>query len=76
MRFVTIAKRAGFDSLAGPAYWQGLADLAEWEGDFDAAMGNIEEGRRRDRRTTSAIKVAWYRVHEAGLALELGDGLH
>jgi DNA-binding CsgD family transcriptional regulator len=67
------AKRAGFDSLAGPAYWQGLADLAEWEGDYDAAMGYIEEGRRRDRRGVTTVKVSWYRVHEAGLALEAGD---
>jgi DNA-binding CsgD family transcriptional regulator len=67
------AKRAGFDSLAGPAYWQGLADLAEWEGDFDAAMGYIQEGRRRDRRAATAIRASWYRVHEAGLALEIGD---
>lgn len=66
------AERAGFDSLAGPGYWQGLAALAEWEGDLGAALDYLEEGRRRDPGTQSP-NTAWYEVQEAGLVLEKVD---
>ena len=67
------AERAGFDSLSGPGYWQGLAGLAEWEGDLDKALEYLDEGRRRDRGTISSHHASWYQVQEAGLALEMGD---
>jgi ATP/maltotriose-dependent transcriptional regulator MalT len=67
------AERAGFDSLSGPGYWQGLAGLAEWEGDLGKALEYLEEGRRRDRGTISSHHASWYQVQEAGLSLEMGD---
>ena len=67
------AERAGFDSLSGPGYWQGMAALAEWDGDLVAALGYLEEGRRRDRGTIQSHHASWYQVQEAGLALEIGD---
>ena len=67
------AERAGFDSLSGPGYWQGLAGLAEWDGDLAGALGYLDEGRRRDRGTIQSHHASWYHVQEAGLALELGD---
>jgi DNA-binding CsgD family transcriptional regulator len=67
------AERAGFDSLSGPGYWQGLAGLAEWEGDLPRAMGYLDEGRRRDRGTIQSHHASWYQVQEAGLSLERGD---
>jgi DNA-binding CsgD family transcriptional regulator len=66
------AERAGFDSLSGPGYWEGLATLAEWDGDLDAAIGLLDEGRRRQRTPTRGHST-WYATHEAGLALEVGD---
>jgi len=36
------AERAGFDSLSGPGYWQGLAGLAEWDGDLMKALEYLE----------------------------------
>ncbi|MEY2452226.1 MAG: hypothetical protein QOD92_1800 [Acidimicrobiaceae bacterium] len=67
------AERAGFDSLSGPGYWQGLAGLAEWEGDLGKALEYLDEGRRRDRGTISTHHASWYQVQEAGLSLEMGD---
>jgi DNA-binding CsgD family transcriptional regulator len=67
------AERAGFDSLSGPGYWQGLAGLAEWDGDLMKALEYLEEGRRRDRGTITTHHASWYQVQEAGLSLELGD---
>jgi DNA-binding CsgD family transcriptional regulator len=67
------AERAGFDSLSGPGYWQGLAGLAEWDGDLAGALAHLEEGRRRDRGTIQNHHASWYQVQEAGLALEIGD---
>jgi len=64
------AECAGFDSLSGPGYWEGLASLAEWDGDIDAALGAIDEGHRR---VNIRGGTAWYGTHEAGLALEVGD---
>jgi DNA-binding CsgD family transcriptional regulator len=66
------AERAGFDSLSGPGYWEGLATLAEWDGDLDGAIGLLEEGHRR-QHTPMRGHSSWYGAHEAGLALESGD---
>ncbi len=66
------AERAGFDSLSGPGYWEGLASLSEWDGDVDAAIELLEEGRRREP-TMLRRHSSWYANHEAGLALEVGD---
>src|SRR5262249_49029119 len=65
------AERAGFDTLSGQGYWEGLASLAEWDGDLDGAIGLLEEGRGRLRKTLST-RSTWYTTHEAGLALEAG----
>jgi DNA-binding CsgD family transcriptional regulator len=67
------AERAGFDSLSGPGYWQGLAGLAEWEGDLGKALEYLDEGRRRDRGTITSHHASWYQIQEAGLSLEMGD---
>lgn len=67
------AERVGFDSMAGAAHAQGLADLAEWEGDLEAARAALDEGRRSDRGYLLTAKGSWFSVHEAGLALEAGD---
>jgi DNA-binding CsgD family transcriptional regulator len=72
-RMRAAAERAGFDSLAGPSYWQALADLAEWEGDLAGSMAALDEGNRRDHGYLRTAKGSWYRVHEAGLLLEVGD---
>jgi DNA-binding CsgD family transcriptional regulator len=72
-RMRAAAERAGFDSLARAAYAQGLADLADWEGDLAGALAAIEAGRRDDRGYLQSGKGNWYQLHEAGLALETGD---
>lgn len=43
------AERAGFESLAVAAYFQGRARLAVRAGDLRAAIAALEEGRDRDR---------------------------
>ncbi|MBA2280666.1 MAG: LuxR family transcriptional regulator, partial [Acidimicrobiia bacterium] len=72
-RMRAAAERAGFDSMAGTVHAQGLADLAEWEGDLDAAMQALADGRCGDRGYLFTAKGSWFGVHEAGLALEAGD---
>jgi DNA-binding CsgD family transcriptional regulator len=72
-RMRVAAERVGFDSMAGSAHAQGLADLAEWEGDIGAAQAALEDGRRLDRGYLLTHKGSWFSVHEAGLALEAGD---
>jgi DNA-binding CsgD family transcriptional regulator len=73
-RMRAAAERVGFDSMAGAAHAQGLADLAEWEGDLAAAVAALDEGRRADTRGyLLTAKGSWFAVHEAGLALEMGD---
>jgi DNA-binding NarL/FixJ family response regulator len=62
--------------MAGSAHAQGLADLAEWEGDLDAARAALADGRRSDRGYLLTSRGSWYAVHEAGLALEAGDVEH
>ena len=65
-------ERAGFDFFAG-SYWDGLADLAEWEGDLGAALTQIDEAVRAQRYTAGTKPAYWYRAHAAGLALEAGE---
>jgi len=72
-RMQRAAERAGFDSLSGPGYWQGLAGLAEWEGDLVKALDHLDEGRQRDRGTITSHHASWYQVQEAGLSIETGD---
>ena len=71
-RMRRLAEQAGFDSLSGPGYWEGLASLAEWDGDLDEAVDLLDQGHRRGS-ATMRWHSTWYSVHEAGLALELGD---
>ncbi|HEY2814426.1 MAG TPA: LuxR C-terminal-related transcriptional regulator [Acidimicrobiales bacterium] len=71
-RMQRAAEKVGFDSLAGPGYWEGLATLAEWDGDLDAAIALLLEGHRRSSSTMRGHST-WYTNHEAGLALEVGD---
>jgi DNA-binding CsgD family transcriptional regulator len=71
-RMRRLAEKAGFDSLSGPGYWEGLASLAEWDGDLDEAVDLLDQGHRRGS-ATMRWHSTWYAVHEAGLALEVGD---
>jgi DNA-binding CsgD family transcriptional regulator len=72
VRMQQLAEKAGFDSLSGPGYWEGLASLAEWDGDVVEAVDLLEQGHRRGS-ATMRWHSTWYAVHEAGLALEIGD---
>jgi len=67
------AERAGFESLAVAAYYQGRARIAVREGDLATATAALEQGRERDRaylhRGRRADKHA---VFLAGLYLEAG----
>ena len=72
VRMQQLAEKAGFDSLSGPGYWEGLASLAEWDGDLDEAVDLLDQGHRRGS-ATMRWHSTWYAVHEAGLALEVGD---
>jgi DNA-binding CsgD family transcriptional regulator len=67
------AEQVGFDSLAASAHAQGLADLAEWEGDLCAALCALDDGRLADRGYLLTTRGSWFGVHEAGLLLERGD---
>jgi len=67
------AERVGFDSMAGAAHAQGLADLAEWEGDLGSALAALDDGRVADRGYLMTTRGSWFGVHEAGLLLERGD---
>jgi DNA-binding CsgD family transcriptional regulator len=72
-RMRSAAERVGFDSLAASAHAQGLADLAEWEGDLCAALTALDDGRLTDRGYLLTTRGSWFGVHEAGLFLERGD---
>jgi DNA-binding CsgD family transcriptional regulator/tetratricopeptide (TPR) repeat protein len=72
-RMRAAAERVGFDSMAGSAHAQGLADLAQWEGDLGAALEALAEGRRIDRGYLLTNRGGWFSVHEAGLLLEAGE---
>jgi DNA-binding CsgD family transcriptional regulator len=68
------AERAGFESLAVAAYFQGRARLAMREGDLDAAIATLEEGRNRDRGYLRRGRRAdHHTVFIAGLYLEAGE---
>ncbi|MGH9188189.1 MAG: helix-turn-helix transcriptional regulator [Acidimicrobiales bacterium] len=67
------AERAGYDSGAGAGYAQTLAEMAAYEGDLDAAIARLDEGRRRDRGYIGHGKGLSYTVAQAGFALEAGD---
>jgi DNA-binding CsgD family transcriptional regulator len=65
------AERAGFESLAVAAYFQGRARLAMRAGDLDAALGALEQGRDRDRGYLhSGRRADYHAVFLAGLYLE------
>jgi DNA-binding CsgD family transcriptional regulator len=67
------AERAGFESLAVAAYYQGRARLAIRDGDLPTAIEALEEGRRRDRAyERRGRKADYHAVFLAGLYLEAG----
>jgi len=73
-RMRTFAERAGFESLAVAAYFQGRARLAVQEGNLGAALAELESARRRDRgllRTRNGSD--YHGVLFAGLLLEAGE---
>lgn len=68
------AERAGHESTAVAAYFQGRARLAMHEGDLEAAIQALEDGRRRDRGYLRPGRWADYHaVFLAGLYLEAGE---
>jgi DNA-binding CsgD family transcriptional regulator/tetratricopeptide (TPR) repeat protein len=71
-RMKEATERAGFDLFAG-SYWDGLADLAEWEGDLGAALTYVEEALRSERNRVRSSNCGIYGAHAAGLALEAGE---
>lgn len=67
------AERAGFESLAVAAYFQGRARLAMREGDLAAAIWALEEGWERERGyQPRGPRVNYHGVFLAGLCLEAG----
>ncbi|WP_239170339.1 helix-turn-helix transcriptional regulator [Actinoplanes xinjiangensis] len=68
------AERAGFESLAVAAYFQGRARLALRAGDLGAAVAALQEGRAQDRSLRRRGRWADYHgVFLAGLSLEAGE---
>jgi DNA-binding NarL/FixJ family response regulator len=68
------AERAGFEALAVAAYFQGRARLAVRDGDLDAAIDFLEQGRSRDRGyLRTGRRADYHAVFLAGLRLEAGD---
>jgi DNA-binding NarL/FixJ family response regulator len=68
------AERAGFESLAVAAYFQGRARIAMREGDLAAGIAALDEGRTRDRGLALRGRRADYHsVFLAGLSLEAGE---
>ncbi len=68
------AERAGFESLAVAAYFQGRARLAMREGDLAAAMTALDDGRSRDRGyALRGRRADYHSVFLAGLSLEAGE---
>ncbi|MBV1855894.1 AAA family ATPase [Catellatospora sp. NEAU-YM18] len=67
------AERAGFEALSVAAYFQGRARLAMREGDLQAAIGALDDGRARDRGYRhSGRRADFHAVFLAGLCLESG----
>ncbi|WP_244872299.1 AAA family ATPase [Catellatospora sp. TT07R-123] len=67
------AERAGFEALSVAAYYQGRARLAMREGDLQAAIGALDDGRARDRGYRhSGRRADFHAVFLAGLCLESG----
>jgi DNA-binding CsgD family transcriptional regulator len=65
------AERAGFEKLAVAAYFQGRARVATREGDIDAAIAALEQGRERDRGyLLRGRRADYHAVFLAGLYLE------
>jgi DNA-binding CsgD family transcriptional regulator/tetratricopeptide (TPR) repeat protein len=68
------AERAGFESVAVAAYFQGRARLAMREGDLDAAITALDEGRAREGGyERHGRRANYHAVFLAGLCLEAGD---
>jgi DNA-binding CsgD family transcriptional regulator len=68
------AERAGFESLAVAAYFQGRARIAMREGDLAAAIAALDEGRTRDRGyALRGRRADYHSVFLAGLSLEAGE---
>ena len=68
------AERAGHESTAVAAYFQGRARLAMHEGDLRAAISALEDGRRRDRGyLRRGQRADYHAVFLAGLYLEAGE---
>ncbi len=68
------AERAGHESTAVAAYFQGRARLAMHEGDLGAAIDALEDGRRRDRGyLRHGRRADYHAVFLAGLYLEAGE---
>lgn len=73
-RMRTNAERAGFESLAVAAYFEGRARLAVRAGDLAAAIGALKDGRDHDRGYIRSGRWAdFHAVFLAGLSLEAGD---
>ncbi len=65
------AERAGHESTAVAAYFQGRARLAMHEGDLGAAISALQDGRRRDRGyLRTGRRADYHAVFLAGLYLE------
>jgi DNA-binding CsgD family transcriptional regulator len=68
------AERAGFESLAVAAYFQGRARLEVREGRLDAAIAALEQGQARDRGYLRwGQRSGFHAVFLAGLSLEAGE---
>jgi DNA-binding CsgD family transcriptional regulator len=68
------AERAGFESMAVAAYFQGRARLAIRSGDLGAAVTALQEGRAQDRSLRRRGRWAdFHGVFLAGLSLESGE---
>jgi DNA-binding CsgD family transcriptional regulator len=68
------AERAGYEWLSVASYYQGLARLALKDGDLDAAIDALLEGRARNRVVRRRGRRSdFHLVFLAGLSLEAGD---
>lgn len=69
-RMRAAAEKAGYDAMAGAAYAEGRADLAERAGDLQAARRALSAGQERGRVVLRQGKALWSTLHEALLAVE------